>query len=362
MEEVEAFAALASVEGLGAIKIRQLVEHFGSAAEAFKADPAKVMGVCGRDIRNGSWKEDLELAARLGVELIPFTSPQFPKQLLQIPDHPAMLYVKGKIESCDKRSIAVVGTRNASIYGMEMAEQISSELAARGFTIVSGLARGIDTASHRGALTKGRTLAVIGSGLADVYPPENRGLSQEISKRGALISEFPMRTPPDRQNFPQRNRIVSGMTLATLLIEAPIKSGAMITMERAWSQGRKLFALPGRADVEGFRGNHHLIKSGRAVLVESAADIAAHFEDLFPFVCMQPVDSQRFLLDEHEKNLLNSMPNEEIGVDHLSSLLNLPVHQVHTLLMGLILKKAVKEYPGKIYKKLAALNNRKGHN
>jgi DNA processing protein len=236
---------------------------------------------------------------------------------------------------------------------MEMAETISKDLAANGFTVVSGLARGIDTAAHRGAVAAGRTIAVIGSGLADIYPPDNRELARIIAERGALLSEFSMATPPDRQNFPQRNRIVSGFTLGTLLIEAPVKSGAMITMDKARLHHKKLFALPGRADAESFKGNHLLIKDGQAHLIENAADILAHFDSLFTVKQPSVFNGNGPRLDKDEATLLERMPSDEVGIDALSAMLHLPTHHVHTTLMGLVLKKVVKEYPGKIYKKVS---------
>lgn len=371
MKESEAFAILNAFPGLGAVKIRLLVERFGTAAAAINANAKDLDGLAGFEkiaLRWGqwdkftAWKQDLSLAEAHGAAIIPYTDPLFPKHLLEIADHPVLLYIKGELKPQDQRSIAIVGTRQASIYGIEMAEAIGKELAAAGFTVISGLARGIDTAAHKGALQRGRTAAVIGSGLADIYPPENQSLANKIPDHGALISEFAMATPPDRHNFPQRNRIVSGLTLGTVLIEAPIKSGAMITMERAIQQKRKLFALPGRADAESFKGNHLLIKRGQAQLVENSGDILAHFEGLFPKVQKDLFDSQAFHLDAGEKALLDLMPSEEIGIDALALLTHLPVHQVLTTLMGLVLKRAVKEYPGKIYKKLAALNDGKSHN
>lgn len=360
MQETEAFAVLTAIPQLGPTKIRLLLQHFGSALNALQAPIEQVEKLRGFDRvlthwnqwrQNPAWKNDLTLVEKSGVQLIPFSSPLFPKSLLEIADHPTLLYVKGDLKPQDLRSIAIVGTRHSSIYGNEMAERISKDLAHHGYTIISGLARGIDTAAHRGALKKGRTLAVIGCGLAKIYPPENESLAQEISKNGALISEFSMATPPDRQNFPQRNRIVSGMSLGTLLIEAPIKSGAMITMEKAFSQKRKLFALPGRTDNENFRGNHSLIKDGKARLIEDADDILCHFEDFFPPSFAQSVAAHPVYFDKNEWSLLEKMTHEEIGVDALAQLANLPVHQVHTTLMGLVLKKAIKEFPGKLYKK-----------
>lgn len=368
MHETEAFAVLTSIPYLGAAKVRLLLQTFGSAVTALETPITHIEKLPGFERvmpywkewkQNEVWQKDLALVERLGAQLIPFTSPLFPKSLLEIADHPVLLYVQGELKPQDQHSIAIVGTRHASIYGNEMAEQISKDLAARGFTVISGLARGVDTAAHRGALEKGRTIAVIGSGLGDIYPPENHGLAQEIGRKGALISEFGMATPPDRQNFPQRNRIVSGMTLATLLIEAPLKSGAMITMEKAFMQKRKLFALPGRADNENFQGNHFLIKNGKAQLIENAADVITHFEGLFPFLTVKSSKTQSLYLDKNEEALLEKMTQEEIGIDTLAQLTHLPISQLHTILMGLVLKKIIKEFPGKIYKKLAVENKGK---
>jgi DNA processing protein len=371
VNETEAFALLVSIPGLGAVKIRNLVEKFGSAVAAAEASAAQIQQLPGFERlatnwsswqKNKKWQEDVALAERIGAALIPFTSPQFPKALQEETDSPALLYVQGTLRPSDARSIAIVGTRNASLYGREMAKTIASDLAANGFTVISGLARGIDTAAHEGALQKGRTIGVIGSGLNNIYPKENHELARTIAAQGALISEFPMNTPPDRQNFPQRNRIVSGMTLATVLIEAPIKSGAMLTMEKGWQQKHPLFALPGRADAESFRGNHLLIKKGKAHLIENAADILEHFQELLPLNSIQTIDNQPILLDTEEETLIGMMPPQEISLDELCSISHLPIHQVHRILMSLVLKKMIKEFPGKLYKKLAAGNATKRHN
>ena len=359
INEIEAFVILSSIPYLGAMKIRMLVDHFGSATEALQAPADQLNLLPGferviphwtRWQQETSWQQDLATAHQHGAQLIPFTSPLFPKALLDIADHPALLYVRGTITPQDQRSIAVIGTRHSSIYGNEMAATISQELAANGFTIVSGLARGIDTAAHQGALRSGRTLAVIGSGLARIYPTENIALAETIAHQGALISEFPMFTPPDRQNFPQRNRIVSALTWGSVLIEAPIKSGAMITMEKAFAHKRKLFALPGRADNDNFRGNHLLIKNGKACLIENASDILAHFQDLFP-VTARPGQPKLHSLDQEEMFLMEKMPTREVAIDDLMALTSMPIQHINRILMSLILKKAVKEFPGKIYKK-----------
>lgn len=359
LNELQAFVILNSIPGLGSSKIRSLLQHFGTAVEALKTSAKQIVSLPGFENiarawhhweTDRTWEKDLALASQQGVNLIPYTSPQFPKQLLSIPDHPILLYVKGTLLPEDQRCIAVVGTRNASIYGNEMAAAISKDLAASGFTVISGLARGIDTSAHHGAISTGRTIAVIGSGLSRIYPPENRLLAQNISQKGALITEFSMNVPPGRHNFPQRNRIVSGISLATVLIEAPLKSGAMITAEKAFAQHRKLFCLPGRADNENFQGNHFLIKNRQAILIENAKDVLNHFQQLIPNPSI-PTQSMP-LLSPEENDLLKKMPKEETTIDSLLITSQLPIQHLNRILMSLILKRAIKEFPGKIYKKL----------
>ena len=362
MNEQEALIVLVNTQGLGPVKIRLLIERFGSATSTLQATAEEIQELPGfgeRLVRhviewenNSNWKKDLELIDSTGTELIPYTDPRYPSALLKCSDHPILLYMKGTLLPEDAQGIAVVGTRQATIYGREMAEEISSDLARQRYTVVSGLARGVDTAAHNGALKTGRTIAVLGSGLANIYPKENSQLADHISQQGAVLSEFPMATPPDRQHFPQRNRIVSGMTRGSLLIEAPAHSGAMITMNKAWEQEKTLFALPGRADLETFRGNHKLIKSGKAALVENANDIMEAFSDLFgaqqtsakPKPVIPPLDTE-------EKELLSLLPSEEQNIDALIRLTGWPVAKLNIMLMSLVIKKVVKEFPGKIYKR-----------
>lgn len=358
MNEIEALAALSCTPQIGPIKIRLLIERFGSARAAYDANPDEVTELPGfgpkvmqqwRKVQ--TWEKELALAHRYKVSLIAYTSPEYPKSLLELPDHPVLLYVLGKLEPSDQQGFAVIGTRNASIYGLEMAEQFGREIAGQGYTVVSGLARGVDTAAHKGALERGKTIAVIGSGLANIYPAENSILARKIVENGALISEFAMTTPPDRQNFPQRNRIVSGMTRGTILIEAPERSGAMLTAERAISQGRKLFALPGRADGEGFRGNHALIKKKEAQLVENVQDVLREYQELFS--APRDLSPRRMvLLEKEEEELLSKLPTEEISIESVAQLTKLPISKLNVMLMSLILKRVIKEFPGKRYKKV----------
>ncbi len=285
MEECEALMVLSGTADLGPVKIQQLLLQHGSAVEVLKAE--------GIWINHSYWKEHFRLVEQLDIDVIPFTGPRYPKRLLELSDHPIILYVKGSLKPCDQQSIAVVGTREPSDYGKKMAKTISKDLAANGFTVISGLAHGIDTEAHKGALQKGRTIAVMGSGLAQIYPIENKQLADIIAEKGAVISEFPMLATPDRQHFPRRNRIVSGMSLGVFLVEAPQKSGAMITMKNAFSQGKTLFALPGPVDYDSFKGNHMLIKGGKALLVENGEDIVGRFDNFLHFIDNQYIKEVR---------------------------------------------------------------------
>lgn len=363
LNEIEALVALSSIPFLGPVKIKQLIRQFGSAFNALNADLKLIEETYGIGTKitagfkhwqdNDQWKEDLSLAKKFGVKIIPYTSDKYPKNLLNTEDYPLILYVLGELKKEDDLSIAIVGTRNASIYGLEMAERISEELALKGLTIVSGLARGVDTKAHIGALKNGRTIGVIGSGLAAIYPKENMRLAEEICKNGALISELPMKTPPEKQNFPRRNRIVSGMSLGTLLIEAPVKSGAMITMEKAGEQNKKLFAIPGRIDSDTFKGNHLLIKQKLAELVESANDIYEILNINNTFNTVKPKESKEIAgLSVEEIELLERLPNEEFTIEEAMHFSKSTASRLNVLLTGLMLKKAVKEYPGKIYIKI----------
>jgi DNA processing protein len=338
------------------------MQHYGSAAAALQAPleelatfpgfSSKVLHAWKKELEEGHWRQNLLLAERLQTQIIPFTSPLYPKRLLETGDYPLVLYIQGNLIKEDHRCLAVVGTRQASIYGQEIAKELSLKLTQAGFTIVSGLARGIDTAAHQGALEKGRTLAILGSGLACIYPAENISLANAIRQKGALISEFAMATPPDRQNFPQRNRIVSGMTMGTILIEAPQQSGAMLTVERALSQGRPVFALPGRVDQDSFRGNHALIKERKAELIENVQDILKTFDDCSLPLVFKPTPKCSFPLEKEEEELLKQMPIQEVSIEELIFYIQWPIAKLNSLLMSLVLKKMVKEYPGKIYKKV----------
>lgn len=361
--ELVALIILTSIPQFGSVKIRALIQKFGSCQNVLNASAADLRSIAGfspktletwdKVLMEEKWKKDLVYIDQHAIQVTSFREVNYPSRLLQLPDFPLVLYHKGSLGPSNGQSLSIVGTRNASLYGTEMARNLSRELSSAGFTIVSGLARGIDTAAHQGALEGGRTLAILGSGLAQVYPNENRELAEEISKRGAIVSEFSVFTPPDRLLFPQRNRIISGMTLGTILIEAPLKSGSMLTMNRAYEQNRMLFALPGRADLDNFKGNHQLIKERKAALIEESADVLKAFNQT-PTSIERKSLNHMLQLDEDEELVYGLFAKEEQSIHEILHKTQLPMNKLNFLLMSLVLKNAIKEYPGKIYKKSLA--------
>jgi DNA processing protein len=281
-------------------------------------------------------QKDYELVLKNGVTLIPYFSTNYPQSLFDLPDFPLLLYLKGELSQ--REGIAIVGTRGSSLYGNEQAYFIAKKLASEGYCIVSGLARGIDQKAHEGALECGESMAVIGSGLLSIYPPENRGLAERMT---AVISEYPMMQPPLKGNFPKRNRIVSALTKKIILIEAPIKSGAMITMRLSREMGRFCYALPGRVDMPGFAGNLELLQKNQAMMVRNAEDLLGY-----------PIKKQKstITLSSDEQMILDHLPGIECSIEELLAKIDLPVSKINFTLMGLVLKRVVKEYPGKVYK------------
>ncbi len=272
-------------EGIGAVTYKKFIRAFGSPEAALAAPRSRLAEIGGIGGKRASTiagarsesaeraEEELELAEEHGARVVTLEDEEYPRALRTIFDPPLVLYVKGEITKRDGLALAIVGSRRSSYYGRSQAENIAAHMAGLGFTIVSGLARGIDSAAHRGALAgKGRTIAVLGNGLAKVYPPENEDLAAEVAAQGAVVSEFPMKTEPTRENFPKRNRVISGLALGVLVVEGNLRSGALITARAAMEQGREIFALPGKVDSPLARGPHSLIKDG-AKLVEGHQDI-----------------------------------------------------------------------------------------
>lgn len=287
---------LTFVPGLGPVLIQRLLTHFGSASSICRASGAQLQSVHGLGQKLGlafsaavaaavrTADDEIALAERLGVTLVARTDPAYPPLLRLIPNPPPLLYVRGKLDpEHDKHALAVVGSRACTPYGIEQAERFSAFLAQCGLTIVSGGARGIDTAAHRAALrVKARTIVVMGCGLSHCYPPENAEIYDKIvTSGGAIISELPLRTAPAAENFPARNRIISGISLGSLIIEAARGSGALITARLAAEEhGREVMAIPGRIDSPTSEGSHDLIRAGGAALVSSPTDVLDLLEPL----------------------------------------------------------------------------------
>ena len=281
---------LSMVGGVGSMLTQRLLDHFGDAESILAASADQLQAVEGigpKIAKNISLANSLcnpeQLIAQCrehGISLIAKNDSRYPAMLRKIHDPPVFLFVKGEFRPSDDLSIAIVGTRNTTHYGRKQAERLAVELSQSGFTIVSGLARGIDGAAHRGALSvKGRTIAVLGGGLLNIFPSEHKQLAEEVIANGALVSEYVPDMEPQKGTFPQRNRIVSGLSLGVLIVEAPRKSGALITATLAAEQGRDIFAVPGPIDHESSRGCHKLLRDG-AILVESADDVLEHLGPL----------------------------------------------------------------------------------
>ncbi len=266
-----------------------------------------------------------------------------------------VLYVKGEILAQDKLAVAVVGSRLASFYGLQTAERLSFELASHGITVVSGLARGIDSSAHKGALkAKKRTIAVLGSGLANIYPEENIELADKISETGAVISEFPMRTIPDKGNFPKRNRIISGLSLGVVCVEAAEKSGALITCDCALEQGREVFAVPGKVDSMTSKGTNRLIKQG-AKLAQGVEDILEEL-NLFDYVSHQDGDSRSRIggsvLDKDESLVYTLLSSDPKYIDDICEESGIALNRISSILLNLEIKKFVRQLPGKNFVKI----------
>ncbi|MFO7568259.1 MAG: DNA-processing protein DprA [Smithellaceae bacterium] len=371
-DELKYWIALKSVSGIGNAAIVSLAEHFSSMEEAFSAPPAQLSGISGLSresatcvSRFNSWDRihrELEQVHQAGISIVTCRDEHYPERLMSVYDRPALLYVIGQLDPQDI-SIAIVGSRQASAYGRYTTERISRELAMRGLTIVSGMARGIDSCAHRGALAaKGRTVAVLGSGLDVIYPPENKNLSAAIAEQGAVVSEYPPGTQPMPFHFPARNRIISGMSYGVVVVEAGEKSGSLITARLAIDQGRDVFAIPGAIDSAGARGTNSLIKQG-AKLVDSVDDI---LEDILPqlerscaraasLVCpaseaQEPLEKTDNQLNETDQTIVNILSKKRIThADEIISLSGLPPGDVLGSLSTLEIKGIVEQHSGKFF-------------
>jgi DNA processing protein len=358
--------ALRGFPGVGVVLFQRLVQAFGSPAAVFRADEGELLAVWGvtpalaRAVASfRDWDKVEGELARLGaqgVEVLTRDDPGFPERLKQIPYPPPFLYIRGTLSEADAFAVALVGTRTPSYYGLKTCRRLAGALAARGWTVVSGLARGIDTAAHQGALeNSGRTLAVLGCGLDIVYPPENRALYEKIPAQGALISEFPLGTPPEAKNFPIRNRIISGLALGVVVVEAGERSGTTITVHAALEQGREVFAVPGPIDSPVSVGPHHLIQQG-AKLVQEVEDILRELPKIpggprggllfdLPGQVAETTGSIQALDDP----LLSLLGSDPIQLEELVTASRLPAAEVMSRLTLLELQGLIRELPGKCY-------------
>lgn len=366
MDPVEALIALNLVEHVGPVRLRQLLDHFGEAPAVLRASKDELLRVRGIGAETAEaiagWEQTVDLGAELrrirefGCTVITQSDETYPDLLRQIYDPPIVLYVKGRIEPRDKNAVALVGSRRTSHYGHESARKLAYQLSYVGVTIVSGGARGIDTAAHQGALTaKGRTIAVLGTGINLVFPPENAELFERIAANGALVTQFPFNRPADKQSFPIRNRIVAGMTLGTVVIEAGLNSGALITAGMAVDYGRQVFAVPGRIDSPQSKGCHELIKKG-AKLCEGAEDVLSEFEYLFPSSNRPPAPNETgslvaLALSDNEQRVFDLLSAEESHIDDLIRRSGLAPSAVSVGLLSLEMKRLIRQLPGKNFVK-----------
>ena len=372
---------LSLISGIGPRTRRALLERFGTSSDVLAAAPSslrEVVGVGPKLVekivsaeREVDPRREIEICRENGISILMHPEPNgsdvdesqpavgangYPRLLARIDDPPSVLFLRGRIMPCDGMAIAIVGTRHATRYGLAQAEQLAGSLARAGFTIVSGLARGIDAAAHRGALAAGgRTLAVLGSGVMNIYPPEHKDLAEEVAGNGCVISESPPLFKPLGGSFPQRNRIISGLSLGTIIVEAPQRSGALITARLAMEQNREVFAVPGRVDSRASRGCHLLIRDG-AKLVQTADDV---IEELGPLGESIPrADGQtvrnpaelslnpEIALNEVEQKVLAAIDTEATPIDRVIAETGLPANSVLSTISVLEMRRLVRRLSG----------------
>ena len=364
MDAREALVALNMIDHVGPVRVRQLLEHFADAPAILSASKAQLLQVRGIGSETAEaiakWETTVDLGGELkrisdfGCHILIPDDPEYPQLLRQIYDPPIVLYVRGRLNEGDRNAVAMVGSRMTTHYGIETARKLAYQLAYVGVTVVSGGARGIDTAAHQGALSGGgRTVAVLGTGINLVFPPENAELFERISSKGAVITQFPFNRNADKQSFPIRNRIVAGMTLGTVVVEANLTSGALITANMAVEYGRQVFAVPGRIDSPRSKGCHELIKKG-AKLCEGAEDVLSEFEYLFPAANRPPGASETGVLpalslSENEQLVYNVLSEEDLGIDDIIPKSGLPSSAVSVALLSLEMKRLVRQLPGKLF-------------
>lgn len=363
MDTQHQWLSLAFTPGLGPATLKKLVERFGSARQIFSASRKSLEEclflrkdtlacLCERNRPSATADQELRRAEKSGITILCWDDPHFPLLLKEINDPPPILYILGSPHVLGTPGIAMVGARAASSYGLQVAHRLAMELAKQDLVIISGFALGIDTAAHRGALAAGgKTIAVMGCGLDIVYPRQNQKLREEITDQGAIISETPLGTPPEGFRFPARNRIISGLSLGVVVVEAAHHSGTLITAHQALEQGRDVFAIPGRIDSPKSEGCHRLIQEG-AKLVHSAADI---LEELNLNICISSSQRQPQtpVLPAEEAEVYALLEIYPRNIEEIIQAAHLPAHKISEILLHLELQGLVASLPGKQYQRLA---------
>ncbi|HPO17328.1 MAG TPA: DNA-processing protein DprA [Candidatus Hydrogenedentes bacterium] len=373
-ESQREWLTLALVPGVGTTLFIRLLARFKTPGDVLRASEAALEEVVGNNLaqRIRQYKEFVDLEGQVrdidkyNVQFITLDDPAYPLRLAEIYDPPLALFTRGETHESDRYCVAIVGTRGATGYGLRMAERLGAELAARGITVVSGMAQGIDTAAHRGALSSGgRTIAVLGCGVDVVFPAENADLMHQIIQHGCVMSPFPMGMKALKGNFPQRNRIISGLSLGTIVVEAPPGSGALITARHAAEQGREVFAVPGQAGQRNSMGPHSLIREG-AKLVETVEDVLTELD--LPAASRQPSPSPEKppqpasapehvpapkqhvpepVVSETEKDILASLSTDGSFVDEIAAVCRISISEALSSLTMLELKGLVRQFSGK---------------
>ncbi len=356
MTDTQYWLAFNLVQGIGPVKTRALLDHFGDLKAAWGASPTELQS-CGLDRRavqnlvearsQIDLQREVTKLERHRVRLKTWDDDDYPARLREIEDPPPVLYMRGSLESVDDFAVSVVGTRRATAYGKEVARQLTTELARNRITVISGMARGIDLAAHQAALDAGgRTVAVLGCGVDIVYPPEARRISEQIAEQGAIVSDYPLGTQADARNFPPRSRIISGMSLGTVVVEADFESGALITASFALEQGREVFAVPGNIYSKSSRGTNRLVQQG--------AKLVTGVDDILEELNLQRVTEQQetraaLPADETERTVWNALSLEPVHIDDLRRALDMPVSTLSSTLILMELKGLARHVGGMNY-------------
>ena len=354
---------LLSVEGIGPGKVRNLLAKFKTTKNILETDYQTLTSIINKKLAKGiveavrirgeiekTVEDELKKLDKLGGKIITIWDKEYPALLKKIYDPPLLFYLLGELTENDQYSIAIVGTRQPTNYGKVQAERISMELSKQGITIVSGMARGIDSIAHNSAIKfGGRTISVVGSGLDVIYPPENRKLFEKIVEAGVVISEYPLGTKPDAQNFPKRNRLISGLCLGVIIIETGITGGAMQTAAFALDQNREVFALPGNVGVRQSEGTNLLIQKSEAELITSAEDVILELEIKLKPVLGKNIPKQQIDLSLFEEKIINVLNSEPLHIDKIASLANLSTSDCLVNLLSLEFKGLIKQLPGKMF-------------